>query len=48
MEAPAQPAVVSDHLRIRLIVPAVAGLSAPGQAEEEDDDGASVVSNPLS
>ena len=39
------------HLPLRLRVcfadPPVAGPSAPGPAEEEDDDGASVVSNPL-
>ena len=45
-EAPAQPAVECDRPLVRFAVSPVAGSSAPGQVEEEDDDGASIMSNP--
>ena len=44
--APAQTAMVGNRLRARFAVPPVAGSSTPEPAEEEDDNVASVVSNP--
>ena len=46
-EAQAPPTAASAHPPVRFADPPVAGPSAPEQAEEEDEDGASVVSNSL-
>ena len=42
----ASPSASSIRPRVHFVDPPVAGPSAPGPAEEEDDNGASVVSNP--
>ena len=45
-EAQASPFAASACLSVRFADPPVTGPSTPGPAEEEDDNGASVVSNP--